>query len=255
MNFIKKYFEDVLDYVITNYLKWKDEKIVNKVSDNRYVISMLDETDRILFQQNIKSLKLHGNPMYPDDYKENHYLTVTYYSDNDKIIIKEVFQNIFDRHIPNPSIDPLSPNPYIKERAYYKRSCYKTVITKQGILNCHGNNFRRMGYYSYGNSFLGTAITSYMNNPELVFNRILKDINLLYRPDIEWTYAPKIYQEIANSENSLKLAKKLNKMYSPDVTKEMIDALVEEHRIEEERKLQEAWEKYHKSFDVDDLPF
>ena len=112
-----------------------------------------------------------------------------------------------------------------------------------------------MGYYSYGNSFLGTAITSYMNNPELVFNRILKDINLSYRPDIEWTYAPKIYQEIANSINPLQLAKRLNKMYSPDVTKEEIEALVEQHRIEEEKKRQEAWEKYQRSVDANDLPF
>lgn len=254
-NFIGRYFEDVLDYVITNYLKWAKYKIVNKVSDNRYVINMQDETDRTLFQQNIKGLKLLGYPIYPDDYKENHYLTVTYYSDNDKIIVKEVRQQILWRHVLKNNPGQINEWEYVKEKRYYKSDIYKCVITRQGVLNCHANNFRRMAYYSYANNFLGTAINSSLFNPEIVFNRILKDINLSYRPDMEWTYFPTIYQEIANSITPLKLAKKLNKICNPNVSKGMIDALVEEHRIEENKRLEESWEKYHKSVDVDDLPF
>lgn len=247
-NFIGKYFGEVVEYIDNVYFK-NYEKFVTKVSDNRYIISFQDETDRALFLQNLQALKIAKNPIY-DEHKSNHYCTVTYYPDNDKIIIKEVFQELRDRH--KLCRDNYQ---YVKDRTYYKRTCYKTIITKQGILNCFNNYFRRMGYYSYGNNLLGTSINNFLFEPDHVFNRILKDINLSYRPDMQWTYAPEVYGLLANSENSLKLAKKLNKIWNPGISKSEIDSLVEKHRIEEEERLKKTYKEYVQSIDEDDLPF
>jgi len=252
-NFIEKYFGDVIEYMnnvyFTNY-----EKFVTKVSDNRFIINMQDEADRELFQQNVLALKLIKNPIY-DENRHNHYCTLTYYPDNDKIIVKEVIQELLDRHKINLDNGDYV---YVKDRTYYKRTCYKTIITKQGILNCYNNKrFKRMGYYSYGNSLLGYGINNFLSEPDMVFNRILKDINLYYRPDMEWTYAPRVYELLANSENSLKLAKKLNKIWNPGIScyhqgkyflwwQREINSLRDKHRINQQ---------HLQSINEDELPF
>lgn len=251
-NFIGKYFADVVEY----FIQQKKNKLqMKKVSDNRYIFHLLDQTDRELFEQNIKGLQVFGNPIYPDSNRHNHYVTVTYYPDNDKIIVKDVHQQILWRHVLKNFPGKKREWDYVKERAYYERHCNKIIITKQGILSCFGKHFRRVGYYNYNNYILGYTIGSYLKSPENVFNRILKDINLFYRPDMAWTYVPSIYKAISNSLNSLKTAKKIHKLWNPNLTNEEIDAMIKQHMDEEHERYQEEYRKHLHQIDVDDLPF
>lgn len=256
-NFIGKYFADVVEYI--DRLNNSNKNHITKVNDNRVIFHKYDETERAIFQQNIDAFKILGTPIYPD-YWMNFYVTVTYFPDNDKIIIKEVYQELLDRHKKNPKHAEeceagIISDPYIKDRVYYKSSCRKLVITKRGILKCFGNIFKRMPYYSYGNDVLGYNIAGHHDKPENIFNRILKDINLSYRPDMEWSYMPDMYMALSNQEDSLKTAKKLHKMFRPDLdfNKEEIVEYIKKKQEERENRLVEEWKELQQ--EADDLPF
>jgi hypothetical protein len=253
-NFIEKYFADVVEY-IDKGLYNSNKNHITKVNDERFIFHKYDETERAIFQQNVDAYKILGSPIYPDDYRMNFYITVTYFGDNDKIIIKEVYQELLDRHKQNPNYREeykagIISDPYIKDRVYYKSTCRKLVITKRGILKCFGNIFKRMPYYSYGNDVLGYNIEGHHHKPENIFNRILKDINLSYRPDMAWTYMPEMYMALANQEDSLKVAKKLHKTFRPDL--DYNDDSINEY-LEQKRKQKDA--ELHLLKVQDDLPF
>jgi hypothetical protein len=259
-NFIGKYFKDVVEYI--DKLNNSNKNHITKVNDNRVIFHKYDETERAIFQQNVDAYKKLGTPIYPD-YWMNFYVTVTYYPDNDKIIVKEVYQELLDRHKRNPKYAEeceagIISDPYIKDRVYYKSTCRKLVITKRGILKCFGNIFKRMPYYSYGNDVLGYNVPGHFHRPGNVFNRILKDINLSYRPDMAWTYMPEMYFALVNQEDSLKVAKMLHKTFRPDLdyNEDSINEYLEEKRKQRDAELQAQYEREVHLWKVqDDLPF
>jgi hypothetical protein len=262
-NFIGKYFEDVIIQIEKQGRSFNN--FLTKVNDDRYIFHKYNEDDKIIFDQNMEAYKEYKAPLYKEeDTRLNWYMTITYFHDNDKIILKEVFQHIADKHIPNPNFEKeleagKKPKRFIADSFYYNKTVRKIIITKQGILRCPGKYFKRMPYYSYGNQCMGYSLESYDVEPNNVFNKILKDINLFYRPDMSWSYMPDMYKSLANQECPLDTAKIIHKTFKPHLEfkeGEINNYLKkkEEERKEKERKELEELNAIHQQ-EVDDLPF
>jgi len=127
---------------------------------------------------------------------------------------------------------------WIKKTECGEKTCW-VIINKNGIykrslkVNRKGKHqyYSKMPFYSHTNRFLTTNIKGFMHNPELVFNKILKDINLLKRPGIEWSYEPKVYQELIKHKNPYVFIDKHNKDFQKK-NKEEIFNIVKQHNIQ-----------------------
>lgn len=126
---------------------------------------------------------------------------------------------------------------WIKKTEYGEKTRW-VIINKNGIykrslkVNRKGKHEykSKMCFYSHTNKFLNGYIKGYIYEPELVFNKILKDISLLKRPGIEWTYEPEIYQELIKHKDPYLFIDKYNKDFQNKNKEEIYNIIKQYNR-------------------------
>jgi len=185
-------------------MKDRDDNLIGQYfSDIWYFI---DDVYLKYDRHGCKRIDRNTRMFYIDD---EHRICVKYYPEKDCIYITEIFSSV--RYKKNAKITKT-------EKRWIK-------IDKSGIYNCGFKYKNKMGCYNHTNKFLKGYIKGYMCDPELVFNKILKEINLSKRPGIEWSYEPKIYQELIKHKNPYAFIDKHNKDFQKKNKKEIYNII------------------------------